>query len=130
MYCTKCGSPIPAGEAGCTSCAITEAEQPYLSPPMPEAEKSGSWLTNFLAFRLMITPVVINWVYIFTAVVMFFGTIVFITALDGLRGFFISIPVTVVLQIPLRVLFENIMLLFLIREELVEIRKSVNSIKS
>ena len=75
----------------------------------------------------MVTPVILTWLYCATAVLSFLGIIVVMTLADGVTGFFISLIVAVLVQIPIRMYFEILILFFTMKDELKEIRKSIKS---
>ena len=134
MFCTKCGASLPQEAANCPTCGAAVAsgavKQPYVQGGMPPGRgfthgDPGSIIVDFLMFRIMITPIILTWIYIVLAFISFFGVIIALTAGFGAMGFFLSIPATLLVQIGIRILFENIIIFFSIKDELKEIKKTL-----
>ena len=134
MFCTKCGASLPPEAANCPTCgaavASGAAKQAYVQGGTPPGKgfthgDPGNPIVDFLLFRIMITPIILTWIYVILAVISFFGVIIALTAELGVLGFFLSIPATLIVQVGIRVFFENVILFFKIKDELAEIRKTV-----
>ena len=81
--------------------------------------------SDFLNFRLMITPIIIKWVYIAVAIILALGTflVAFTTRHGGLA--MVVLLSGVLGQVLLRVVCEQIVLFFSIHKELVKVRTDV-----
>lgn len=79
--------------------------------------------SDFLNFRMMITPIIIKWVYIAVAIILALGTflVAFETRHGGLAMFVLLSGVLG--QVLLRVVCEQIVLFFSIHQELVRVRE-------
>ena len=92
-------------------------------PGYPPRSASNPFL-DFIMFRFMVTPIILTWLYCATAVLSFLGIIGVMTAAGGVTGFFISLIVAILVQIPIRMYFEILILLFKMKDDLGDIRKS------
>ena len=93
-------------------------------PGYPPRSASNPFL-DFIMFRFMVTPYILTWLYCATAVLSFLGIIGMMTAMFGVIGFFLSLIIAVVIQIPIRMYYEILILLFKIKDDLGDISKSV-----
>ena len=80
----------------------------------------------------MVTPVILTWLYCATVVLSIIGVIFTMTVAGAAVGagwavlaFFGSLIVAAIIQIPIRMYFEILILFFIMKDELTDIRKNL-----
>jgi len=104
MFCTSCGTGLPADAKACTQCgkAMDAAPSPAASVGTASAMaklKGKGGLKNFLNFETMITPSIMKLYYIIGTVLIIFTTLVGsgvaffapIIAMSNVGGFFLGV---------------------------------------
>ena len=94
--------------------------QPY--PGYPPRGGSSPVL-DFITFKLMVTPLILTILYCATAVLSALGIVVMMSTTMGAVGFFVGLFVAAIVQVPIRMYFEILILLFKIKDDLGDISK-------
>ena len=68
---------------------------------------------------------ILTWLYCITVVLSVLGVVVIMTLDGGVAGFFIGLIVAIIVQVPIRMYFEILILFFKMKDDLGDIRKSV-----
>ena len=133
MFCSSCGEKLKEGEEICEKCSSNNSSnlEPVNVEPLIETTTSTASsqkkslssfdFKSFLDFRTMITPSIIKFVYISSAILIALLTLfylIFSIAEAGLAGFLLTILFGIIGQVLLRVYCELLILFFSIHKEL------------